>query len=109
MEDNEEDSWFRRAYGPGDVARGVRGGARRLDAAGPDLLQEILDGAADGPGEEMYGPAWRVFRNVGIALWPLTLGLTVAAAARGGVAGGGRGGRTWRHHLHRPGGRRSWS
>lgn len=60
------------------------------DAAAPfaeALEQVIFGGAADGPGEEMYGPAWRVFRNVSIALWPLTLGLIVATAARGGVTG----------------------
>jgi len=60
------------------------------DAAEPfaeTLEHVIFGGAADGPGEEMYGPAWRVFRNVSIALWPLTLGLIVATAARGGVTG----------------------
>jgi hypothetical protein len=68
------------------------------DAAAPfaeALEHAIFGGAADGPGEEMYGPAWRVFRNVSIALWPLTLrqaqgrllGLIVATAARGGVTG----------------------
>jgi len=60
------------------------------DAAAPfaEALEHVIfGGAADGPGEEMYGPAWRVFRNVSIALWPLTLGLIVATAARGGVTG----------------------
>jgi len=60
------------------------------DAAEPfaEALEHVIfGGAADGPGEEMYGPAWRVFRNVSIALWPLTLGLIVATAARGGVTG----------------------
>ncbi|MDY7042374.1 MAG: hypothetical protein SVX38_16080, partial [Chloroflexota bacterium] len=60
------------------------------DAAAPfaEALEHVIfGGAAGGPGEEMYGPAWRVFRNVSIALWPLTLGLIVATAARGGVTG----------------------
>jgi len=60
------------------------------DAAEPfaEALEHVIfGGTADGPGEEMYGPAWRVFRNVSIALWPLTLGLIVATAARGGVTG----------------------
>jgi hypothetical protein len=35
----------------------------------------------------MYGPAWRAFRNISVVLWPLTLGLIVVAAARGGVGG----------------------
>jgi hypothetical protein len=46
----------------------------------------VFGGVAHGPGEEIYGPAWRVLRNVSVALWPLTLGLVVVWAARGGVA-----------------------
>ncbi len=46
----------------------------------------VFGGVAHGPGEEIYGPPWRVLRNVSVALWPLTLGLVVVWAARGGVA-----------------------
>jgi hypothetical protein len=58
------------------------------DAAEPFVkaLDGVVYGAvAGGPEEAMYGPAWALLRNVSIALWPLTLGLIAASAARGGV------------------------
>ena len=45
----------------------------------------VLGDVAHGPSPEIYEPAWRLLRNVSIALWPLTLALVVVWAARDGV------------------------
>ena len=45
----------------------------------------VLGDVAYGPSPEIYGPAWRLLRNVSVALWPLTLGLVVVWAAQGGL------------------------
>jgi len=65
----------------------ILGGAIN-EAAGPfaSSLESIVFGdIKDGPAPETWGPAWRLMRNISVALWPLTLGLIVVCAARGGV------------------------